>query len=346
MTNINSNAAVVGNIKISRAVSVGVLAVAVLTMLLPFVSLIHEGEVIQPVSGYDLAFRVASWYELSVAGAIEQALMLVIFAAVVAALASNVFKATAPGVALAAIFIAIIGALALGHGLVSAELDLGYSIRYAIGFYLLLGLLTVSAGANIHLLSQVGARHVSAHILSEAGMMLALALLLSLIKIFSMPAGGSVTAGSMIPIVLIAMVRGPVVGIAVGTLLGLLKMLLGGYVIAPVQALLDYPLAFAVLGLAGLFWNPRLRSRAGRFGVRVLPIVAVFVVVALRFLCHFLSGVWFFGHFAPAGQPVWLYSVIYNSSYLVPEFIITGLLAWMLVPALSKYISTRSVSLH
>ncbi len=182
---------------------------------------------------------------------------------------------------------------------------------------------------------------VSTRIIAEGGMMLALATLLSYIKIYTMPTGGSVTAGSMIPIILLAMVRGPAVGITVGVLHGVLKLLLGGYVVAPIQALLDYPLAFGVLGLAGFLWYPSVRQKAVGLLRHLLPFAAVFVAVGMRFVCHYLAGVWFFGEFAPEGQAVWLYSLIYNSSYLVPEFIISGLLAWMLAPALTRYISTR-----
>ncbi len=183
---------------------------------------------------------------------------------------------------------------------------------------------------------------VSTRVIAEGGMMLALATLLSYIKIYTMPTGGSVTAGSMIPIILLAMVRGPAVGITVGVLHGVLKLLLGGYVVAPVQALLDYPLAFGVLGLAGFLWLPSLRQKITGLSRHVLPFAAVFVAIGMRFVCHYLAGIWFFGEFAPEGQAIWLYSLIYNSSYLIPEFIISGLLAWMLAPALTKYITARS----
>ena len=86
-------------------------------------------------------------------------------------------------------------------------------------------------------------------IIVEAGMMLALAWLLGRIKLWSAPMGGSVTAGSMVPLLLIAVLRGPKVGITVGAIYGLIDYLMGGYTVSVIQWFLDYPLAFACLEL-------------------------------------------------------------------------------------------------
>ncbi len=90
--------------------------------------------------------------------------------------------------------------------------------------------------------------------LTEAGIMIALSVLLSRIKIYEAPMGGSVTAGSMIPIILFALRWGGVKpGVITGaTFGGVLKLMLGGYVYTPIQAILEYPIAFGLLGLAGI----------------------------------------------------------------------------------------------
>src|SRR5690554_6432590 len=97
-------------------------------------------------------------------------------------------------------------------------------------------------------------------IIVEAGMMLALAWLLGRIKLWSAPMGGSVTAGSMVPLLLIAVLRGPKVGITVGAIYGLIDYLMGGYTVSVIQWFLDYPLAFACLGVAGFLWHPKVRA--------------------------------------------------------------------------------------
>lgn len=93
----------------------------------------------------------------------------------------------------------------------------------------------------------------SVRMLTEAGIFIALSIILGRIKIFNMPQGGSVTAGQMIPLIIFAMRHGAGPGIVVGAVYGLIDMLLGDSMYHPIQILLDYPIAFGALGLAGLF---------------------------------------------------------------------------------------------
>jgi thiamine transporter len=87
--------------------------------------------------------------------------------------------------------------------------------------------------------------------------------------------------------------------------------------------LLDYPIAFAVLGLAGLFKrNIYLGAAVGG---------------TARFISHFLTGVIFFGEFAPEGQSVWLYSLTYNLSYMLPDTLIC--IGLLLIPSLKAAIN-------
>lgn len=139
------------------------------------------------------------------------------------------------------------------------------------------------------------------------GIAIALAIVLKMFRIMQMPMGGSVTLGSMIPIIFIAYVYGPRVGYLTGMLFGVMDLLLGAYVVHPMQLLLDYVLAFGVLGVAGYFKN----------NISIGALAAI----ALRFLCHIASGVIFFSSYA-GEQNALVYSILYNGTYLLPEAII------------------------
>ena len=151
------------------------------------------------------------------------------------------------------------------------------------------------------------------------------------IKIFTLPQGGSVTLGSMVPIFLLALRRGPRMGIIGGVAFGLIALLedtsSGAEIIFyPAQVILDYPLAFGSLGLAGFF--------------RRIPILGVTVSVIARFCSHFVSGVLFFASFAPAGVSPFVYSALYNGGFLLPEFVITAvvMIGLVRVRALELYL--------
>lgn len=184
-------------------------------------------------------------------------------------------------------------------------------------------------------------KYFTTRVLAEAGMMLALATILGRIKVYTAAQGGSVTAGSMIPLLLIAMMRGPVVGVAAGLVYSVIDFMFDSQFYHPIQFILDYPLAFGALGLAGLFWKPVIQGRVKRIGKILLSAVGAVVGIGGRFLCHFLAGVWFFGEFAPEGTPAWLYSLGYQAGYLVPEIIISAAILSLLVPSLTVYLRRR-----
>jgi len=140
---------------------------------------------------------------------------------------------------------------------------------------------------------------------------------LSYIKIWEMPRGVSITLGSMVPVLLISFRRGPKVGVFSGVVFGLAQMLLDGWFYSPVGMFLDYPLAFGALGLAGIF--------------RKTPLIGVVVSLATRFLSHFISGVVFFGMYAPEGMSPIIYSAVYNGSYMLPEMVISGIFIYLLI---------------
>ncbi|MGE5630717.1 MAG: energy-coupled thiamine transporter ThiT [Caulobacteraceae bacterium] len=173
----------------------------------------------------------------------------------------------------------------------------------------------------------------STKMLAEAGAMIALAQGLSYVKIFEAPYGGSVTAGSMIPIILFSLRWGLKSGLIAGLVYGLLQFILGGtiYSFNPVSILFDYLIAFAALGLAGMFKN----SLKGVFA-------GTFLGVLGRFICHVISGVVVWASYAPAGTSPLVYSVLYNGSYLLPELIITMVIVGVLYKPLISKVSQRA----
>lgn len=162
--------------------------------------------------------------------------------------------------------------------------------------------------------------------LAEGGMMIALSALLSYVKIYQAPNGGSVTAGSMIPILLFSMRWGILPGLAVGASYGLLDFVLKPYFVHPLQFLLDYPLAYGALGLAGLVYIMSRDKAQIKY-----PIIVLGVAIAIigRMLSHVLSGVVYFAEYAGDQNP-WIYSIVYNASYLVPELLIS-IIALMII---------------
>ncbi|MFZ5814056.1 MAG: energy-coupled thiamine transporter ThiT [Bacillota bacterium] len=172
--------------------------------------------------------------------------------------------------------------------------------------------------------------------LVETAIMIALAVALSYVKLFKMPQGGSVTLGSMVPIMLIALRHGAGWGVATGAIAGLIQYMLEPYFVHPVQFLLDYPLAFAALGLAGLAHGRPFMAAAWLGPVALLG----------RFVAHVISGAVFFAEYAPAGQSPWVYSMIYNGSYMLPELVISGVLLMLLLPTLERALPSRVRSLN
>ena len=153
--------------------------------------------------------------------------------------------------------------------------------------------------------------------LANAALVIALSFILSYIRLYKMPQGGSITLASMLPIFMFAYAYGVGPGMLVGMAYGVLQFIQDAYFVHPVELLLDYPLAFAMLGLAGL---------AGRFSDS----------------WGIISGVIFFGMYAPEGQNVLVYSAVYNGLYLIPEAAICIVLA--MIPQIRRLAKTLALS--
>ena len=156
----------------------------------------------------------------------------------------------------------------------------------------------------------------STKILSEIVVFVSLATILSYIKIFSLPQGGSVTLASMVPILWLALRRGKKVGFFSAASYGIVQFAIDPYFFHPVQVLLNYPIAFGLLGLAGLFQK--------RFYIGVI------LGIGGRFIAHFFSGIIFFASYAPKEMSPVVYSAIYNGGYLAVELVVSIYIIYLL----------------
>ena len=168
--------------------------------------------------------------------------------------------------------------------------------------------------------------------MANASLCIALSFILSYVKLYEMPQGGSVTLASMIPILMFSYAYGVAPGLMIGFAYGLLQFVQGGWFVHPIQFLLDYPLAFSMLGFAGI-----ARRLPDRWGM----IPGILLGVSLRFLCAFLTGVFFWGEGA-GNQNVLVYSAVYNGTYLIPETVIC--LAIAMVPQIRRLVRQLALS--
>lgn len=176
--------------------------------------------------------------------------------------------------------------------------------------------------------------------IAEIGLTIALFAVLDYLRL-KLPiniAGGSISL-AMAPILVLAFFRGPAVGLLAGALCGGIDLFFDAYTINIFQTFLDYPIAYGLVGLAGVVSRQLKASFDAKKLQRVfLGILAGVGIAAVgRFLAHFLSGVIFFGSNAPKGQNIFLYSAVYNLGYLIPSFIGCAIICFVVVPSLMRY---------
>lgn len=184
-------------------------------------------------------------------------------------------------------------------------------------------------------------------ILVEGAVMIALATVLSFIRVFQLPWGGSITLLSMLPIVLFSIRRGTGAGLMVSFTYSLIQLAQGitdgifGWGLTPGMLIacifLDYLGAFTVLGLAGLF---RKKGLPGQLG-------GITLAVGFRFILHFLSGVVIWHSFGAlwsgfSTESSCLYSFVYNGCYMLPELLFTlaGAVALLKLPQTKRFLLT------
>lgn len=132
----------------------------------------------------------------------------------------------------------------------------GYALTTA--GYILTAILFVAVIVIAAMLAKKGsAKKMNAKQLAYCGMIIALGTITSMIKLYEFPFGGSVTCFSMLFVCLAGYFFGPATGILTGAAYGILQFLLGPYILFPIQVIVDYLLAFAALGLSGIFWKSK-----------------------------------------------------------------------------------------
>ena len=155
--------------------------------------------------------------------------------------------------------------------------------------------------------------------LAMGAMCIAIAFVLSCIRLYRMPQGGSITPAAMLPLVLFMLACGPLQGFVVGCAFGLLQLITDPYVIHPIQLLVDYPLAYGAMILGCLAALLPIDRRWK------LPVAALLAGVG-RYIMAVLSGAIFFAEYA-GEQNAWVYSLVYNFSYLGPDVLVCMLVA-------------------
>lgn len=184
-----------------------------------------------------------------------------------------------------------------------------------VWLYVSAAILIVGAVVAAFLLGRKDKSGFDSRCIALAGVTIALSFALSYIKLWEMPQGGSVTFASLLPVMLFAYVYGPKKGVLVGFIYGLLQAIQDPYIIHPAQFLLDYPIAFAMVGFAGVFADIKALDKFPQ----VKFILGAVLAGALRFVAHVLSGVFAFSAYAlDLGQTnFWIYSLAYNSFVFV-----------------------------
>ncbi len=195
-----------------------------------------------------------------------------------------------------------------------------------LGSILLAALIIVILVTGVTLAKKDKAGKITVKQLVFCALSIALATVLSYIKVFKFPTGGSITLLSMLVICLPGYFFGAGTGIMAGIAYGLLQMLIDPYILYPMQLLIDYPLAFGALGLSGLFAN-------AKHGL----IKGYLTGVAGRYVFAVLSGYIFFGMYAWEGWHPLTYSLIYNAIYIFAEAAVT--IAVILIPTVKKSIN-------
>ena len=186
-------------------------------------------------------------------------------------------------------------------------------------------LLVIVALGAILLLSGKTRKQWTAKTIAFAALSIALSYVLSCFRLFRMPQGGSVTPGSMLPIMLFAAAYGVGPGVVVGVVYGALQYLQGGWFLNVWQFLLDYLLAFGALGLAGL--AKKLPKTWGLYA-------AIIIAAVTRALSATLAGYMFWD---TAFWP----SLVYNGTYLIPDTLICIVLALLVAKPVMKILQAN-----
>ena len=220
-----------------------------------------------------------------------------------------------------------------GQKLVEKFGETPYTLWIAIG--------VAAALAVILLAVSRSSRKWTAKMIAFGALSIALSFVLSCFRLYRMPTGGSVTPGSMLPLMLFSVAFGVAPGMAAGLVYGVLQYLQGGWWLNVWQFLLDYLLAFAAIGLAGI-----AHKKSDKWLYLSIPAAALG-----RAVCAILAGLMWAADSLAQGWPLeiggatysssLLYSIVYNGVYLIPETVICLLLAFLIAKPVLKILKSK-----
>lgn len=191
--------------------------------------------------------------------------------------------------------------------------------------------------------------------ISFAAVCIALSFALSYIQFFKMPMGGSITFASTLPIMLFSYIYGSRKGVLAGLIYGALQAVQDPWILHPAQFLLDYGVAYAGIGAAGCLKDFGLFKNNPRAQFSLGAVIAG----VLRFISHFFSGAFAFGSFGagyadeygiPALNNPYVYSLVYNMMYVIPDLLIVIIIGLILfssksfVKQLERYTTVKQKS--
>lgn len=186
-------------------------------------------------------------------------------------------------------------------------------------------------------------RNIRLQKMVEAAFMATIALLLDLLPSIQLGPWISISF-AMVPIFLIAYRWGLGTGILSGFIWAMLQLAIGDAdIVHPIQFILEYPIAFSAIGLAGVFAGhvKQLYLAGNRKKGSIYLVFGVLVGSLARYFCHYLAGIIWFGSYAPEGQPAWLYSLIINGTTWVGAFIFCAVVLILLLGVGPRLLKTN-----
>lgn len=219
----------------------------------------------------------------------------------------------------AAAFVALFVCLAIyfASGDATANNGVEISVSESVVLYVCAAVLIAAIAVCAILFDRGNKRGFDSKSIAYAAVCIAMSFALSYIAPIHMPQGGSVTIASLLPLMLYSFMFGTKKGAVAGAVYGLLQIIQDPWIIHPAQLLLDYPIAFAGIGLAGMFAHTKKLEKLPQLQFALGAVVAS----VFRFAAHLLSGVFAFSAYAP-DVDAWIYSLGYNGTYVFPDIAI------------------------
>ena len=149
--------------------------------------------------------------------------------------------------------------------------------------------------------------------IAYASICIATSFALSYVKLFSLPQGGSVTLVSFLPLMLYSYMFGVRKGVLAGVIYGILQFIQSPWFAHPMQFLIEYPVAFCTVGLAGILHEREILDNK----MPIQFLIGGIIVAIFRYICHVIAGTFIWGIGNDLGQVPLLYSLAYNSFVFV-----------------------------